>query len=403
MATTKETQPTKLTAAQLKKKVETQQEKIKSLKEGAWCYMCDTHKSKDKFYKSTNPMIKSGLAPICKDCARKIALKIGSDNIEYNSDKESAIMALRYLDKPFLDDLWDASISESEDLTSGKIKTNCWNAYIKNVSMPQYNCMTFLDGDNFGKINTDEKTDICSNTQEKSTVNDDTLESFAQNKKDTIRLLGYDPFAKESISDQPYLYASLIGYLDSSEDANEDRLKTSSSIEIVKSFSHIEKINDVITTLMSDIQNMEKNISTIKNLEDTKNKITNSVLNLAKDNGISLKHSVNSSKGENTWTGKVRKMKEMKLTEAETNLYDIEYSNGLQQVAEISDAAIIKQIRLDENDYNDMIIQQRELINKYKKKAEDNEEKARILLKENYDLKSLLKDNEIDLESSDDA
>ena len=330
MATTKETQPTKLTAAQLKKKVETQQEKIKSLKEGAWCYMCDTHKSKDKFYKSTNPMIKSGLTPICKDCARKIALKIGSDKIEHNSDKESAIMALRYLDKPFLDDLWDASISESEDLTSGKIKTNCWNAYIKNVSMPQYNCMTFLDGDNFGKINTDEKADICSNIQDKSTVNDDTLESFVQNKKDTIRLLGYDPFAKELISDQPYLYASLIGYLDSSEDANEDRLKTSSSIEIVKSFSHIEKINDVITTLMSDIQNMEKNISTIKNLEDTKNKITNSVLNLAKDNGISLKHSVNSSKGENTWTGKVRKMKEMKLTEAETNLYDIEYSNGLQ-------------------------------------------------------------------------
>lgn len=108
MATTKETQPTKLTAAQLKKKVETQQEKIKSLKEGAWCYMCDTHKSKDKFYKSTNPMIKSGLTPICKDCARKIALKIGSDKIEHNSDKESAIMALRYLDKPFLDDLWDA-------------------------------------------------------------------------------------------------------------------------------------------------------------------------------------------------------------------------------------------------------------------------------------------------------
>ena len=50
MATTKETQPTKLTVAQLKKKVETQEEKIKSLKEGAWCYMCDTHKAKDKFY-----------------------------------------------------------------------------------------------------------------------------------------------------------------------------------------------------------------------------------------------------------------------------------------------------------------------------------------------------------------
>ena len=44
LVTTKETQPTKLTAAQLKKKVETQEEKIKLLKEGAWCYMCDTQK-----------------------------------------------------------------------------------------------------------------------------------------------------------------------------------------------------------------------------------------------------------------------------------------------------------------------------------------------------------------------
>ena len=145
---------------------------------------------------------------------------------------------------------------------------------------------------------------------------------------------------------------------------------------------------------------MEKNISTIKNLEDTKNKITSSVLGLAKDNGISLKHSVNASKGENTWTGKVRKMKEMNLLEAETNLYDIEYSDGLKQVAEISDAAIIKQIRLDENDYNDMIIQQRELINKYKKKSDENEEKARVLLKENYDLKSVIKENSIELEGN---
>ena len=152
---------------------------------------------------------------------------------------------------------------------------------------------------------------------------------------------------------------------------------------------------------MSDIKNMERNISTIKNLEDTKSKITSSVLNLAKDNGISLKHSVNSSKGENTWTGKVRKMKEMNLADAETNLYNIEYSSGLQQVAEISDAAIIKQIRLDENDYNDMIIQQRELINKYKRTSENNEEKARILLKENYDLKSLLRENNIELVGED--
>lgn len=386
----------------MKDKIIRLEDKVDSLKNGAWCYMCDTHKSRDKFYVSTDPLNKSGLTPICKDCAKKIALKIGKDKVEHEPDKDSVILALKYLDKPFLNDLWDASVLEADNLASGRVKSNPWNAYIKNVAMGQYNCKTFSDSD-FYYSKKDENNDNIDDTSNSFSVNKDLLDTFTQNKKDVIRLLGYDPFEKEQPGDQPYLYASLIGYLDSSEDANEDRLKTSSSIEIVKSFSHIEKINDVITSLMSDVKNMEKNISTIKNLEDTKNKITSSVLNLAKDNGISLKHSVNASKGENTWTGKVRKMKEMNLSEAETNLYNIEYSAGLQQVAEISDAAILKQIRLDENDYNDMIIQQRELINKYKKKSDESEEKSRILLKENYDLKSLLKDNNIDLVETNNA
>ena len=386
----------------MKDKIIRLEDKVDSLKNGAWCYMCDTHKSRDKFYVSTDPLNKSGLTPICKDCAKKIALKIGKDKVEHEPDKDSVILALKYLDKPFLNDLWDASVLEADNLASGRVKSNPWNAYIKNVAMGQYNCKTFSDSD-FYYSKKDENNDNIDDTSNSFSVNKDLLDTFTQNKKDVIRLLGYDPFEKEQPGDQPYLYASLIGYLDSSEDANEDRLKTSSSIEIVKSFSHIEKINDVITSLMSNVKNMEKNISTIKNLEDTKNKITSSVLNLAKDNGISLKHSVNASKGENTWTGKVRKMKEMNLSEAETNLYNIEYSAGLQQVAEISDAAILKQIRLDENDYNDMIIQQRELINKYKKKSDESEEKSRILLKENYDLKSLLKDNNIDLVETNNA
>ena len=116
------------------------------------------------------------------------------------------------------------------------------------------------------------------------------------------------------------------------------------------------------------------------------------------DNGISLKHSVNSTKGENTWTGKVRKMKEMNLRDAEVNLYDAEYSAGLKQVADISNASILKQIMLDENDSADMIIQQRGLITKYKRIADEYEEKARILLRENIDLKALVKENGINIE-----
>ena len=138
MATTKETQP-KLTAAQLRKKVEDLEAKVQSLKEGAWCCLCDTHKARDKFYVSTDPLNQSGVTPICKDCAKKLALKIGKDKVEHEPDRESVQLALRYLNKPFLEDLWDSSVLESENLASGKVKSNPWVAYIKNVAMGQYN------------------------------------------------------------------------------------------------------------------------------------------------------------------------------------------------------------------------------------------------------------------------
>ena len=393
MATAKDESSKKLTTAQLKRKVETQEAKIKTLKEGAWCYLCDKHKTKDKFYVSTDPMSKSGLTPICKDCARKIALKVDKNNAEHEPDKNSIMLALSYLNKPFLEKVWDSSLLEMENLVSGKVKSNIWAAYIRQISMVNYVGLTYFDSD---ILKPDIKKD--EDINEKLDNSDIEIEeSFEQNKKDAVRLLGYDPFSRESLSEQPFLYATLIGYLDAAEEANDDRMRLSSIIEIVKGFNHIEKLNDIIAKLMNDVVNIEANISTIKNLEDTKSKITASVLKLAADNGISLKHSVNSTKGENTWTGKVRKMKEMNLRDAEVNLYDAEYSAGLKQVADISNASILKQIMLDENDSADMIIQQRELITKYKKIADEHEEKARILLRENVDLKALIKENGIDI------
>ena len=396
MATKSNTEQSKLTVAQLRKKVELQEEKIQTLKDGAWCYLCDTHKAKDKFYVSTDPMSKSGLTPICKDCARKIALRVKNGK-EQEPDKKSIQLTLRYLNKPFLEKVWNSSIQEVENLASGRVKSNVWTAYARQIAMPNYVGMTYFDSDFY---NYDSQSQIQENIEnnENTLTDDEIIKSFEQNKKDAIRLLGYDPFEKESLSEQPFLYATLIGYLDAAEEANDDRMRLSSIIEIVKGFNHIEKMNDIIAKLMNDVTHIEGNIGTIKNLEETKSKITASVLKLAADNGISLKHSVNSTKGENTWTGKVRKMKEMNLRDAEVNLYDAEYSAGLRQVADISNASILKQIMLDENDSADMIIQQRELINKYKKIADEYEEKSRILLRENIDLKALIKENGINIE-----
>ena len=399
MATKSDTQQSKLTAAQLRKKVELQEEKIQTLKDGAWCYLCDTHKAKDKFYVSTDPMNKSGLTPICKDCAKKIALQMKSGKEE--PTKESVQLALRYLNKPFLEKVWDSSIQEVENLASGRVKSNVWMAYARQIAMPNYVGMTYFDSDHFVKYKQETK-----NTQEPITeeelienhMGQDTYDNYIKNKEDVVRLLSYDPFEKEDISDQPFLYSQLLGLLDSSEDANEDMMRTSSAISIVRGFLQQAKIDDTVSKLMSDISKIESNSATIKSLQESKAKITSVITSLAQDSCISLKHNKNAKKGENTWTGKIKKIKELNLREGEVNGFDMETCKAMRQVMDLSNASIMKTLNLDESEWSDMVAEQRKMIGDLQYQLDKYIEISRILLRENLDIKDYLKDKNVTLD-----
>ena len=399
MATKSDTQQSKLTAAQLRKKVELQEEKIQTLKDGAWCYLCDTHKAKDKFYVSTDPMNKSGLTPICKDCAKKIALQTKSGKEE--PTKESVQLALRYLNKPFLEKVWDSSIQEVENLASGRVKSNVWMAYARQIAMPNYVGMTYFDSDHFVKYKQETKNIKESITEEDlidTHIDQDTYDSFLKNKDDVIRLLGYDPFEKEDLSDQPFLYSQLLGLLDSSEDANEDMMRTSSAISIVRGFLQQAKIDDTVSKLMCDITKIEANSATIKSLQESKAKITSVITSLAQDSCISLKHNKNAKKGENTWTGKIKKIKELNLREGEVNGFDMETCKAMRQVMDLSNASIMKTLNLDESEWSDMVAEQRKMIGDLQYQLDKYIEISRILLRENLDIKDYLKDKNVTLD-----
>lgn len=399
MATVKDDQPVKLTAAQLKRKVETLDEKVKSLKAGAWCYLCDSHKIKDSFYSSTDPMSKSGLTPICKECARKIALRVINGK-EQGATKDSVRLALRYLNKPFLERVWDSSIQEVENLASGKVKSNIWAAYIRQISMPNYIGMTYFDSDGLTSNEPNNESPSDEMTTDKlieSHVGIDTYDSFLKNKNDVIRLLNYDPFEKEDIIDQPFLYSQLLGLLDSGEDGNEDMMRTSSAISIVRGFLQLAKIDDNIAKLMSDINNIATNSATIKSLQESKAKITSVITSLAQDSCISLKHNKNAKKGENTWTGKIKKIKELNLREGEVNGFDMETCKAMRQVMDLSNASIMKTLNLDESEWSDMVAEQRKMITDLQYKLDKYIEISRILLRENLDIKDYLRDNSVSL------
>ena len=378
---------------------ETREENAKMkdlLERGCRCAMCGKVKDQEtKFYYDTNPVLGgSSFSRICRECAKAIACRRDKNGEDHEPTKESVIDALKILDKPFLETVWNASIQEADNLVTGKAKSNVWASYIKNVQMVNYVGMGFLDSDMFKEkvIYQDEikQEDIL-----EEHAGQDTYDSFEKNKADVIRLLDYDPFEKESISDQPFLYAQLLALLDSSEEANEDMIRTSSAISITRSFLQASKIDDAISELMGNVAQLQKNSATIKSLQASKSDIMTTIRNLAIESCLSLKNSKNSIKGENTWTGKIKKIKDLNLRDAEVNGFDIATCRGMQQVQEISDASIMKQLALDESEWSDMVAEMRVQLQNIRKERDQYKEINRILLRENLDLKDYLEDNQL--------
>ena len=315
------------------------------------------------------------------------------NGIKQQPTKKSVDDAMYYLNKPFLDSVWEASLLEAANAATGKSKNNVYTAYTKNIAMPQYYTLTYRESDNYtgGMYSLD---DMAENALPKD---QEIIEQFEKNKNDTLRLLGYLPFEKEKLSDQPFLYSQVIGFLDSSEEGNDDMMRVSSIISIVRSFLQLNNIDDMIAQLSSDPRNAEKNISTIRALQQMKSQITQGATKLAEQSCISLKNSKNSIKGENTWTGKIQKIKDLNLRDAQVNGFDIATCRGMQQVQEISDASIMKQLALDESEWSDMVATMREDNQRLRKERDSYMEINRILLRENLDLKDYMEENNIDI------
>ncbi len=388
-------EPVKMTPAQVRKENEELKRELEIYKEDtAWCYMCGKPKRKDRFYLSTDPMIESGVTPICRDCARKIALRTDKNGDEHTPTKDSIIMALRYLDKPFLEVIYNASINECQNVVAGKRKVSVWTAYIKNISMCNYTGMTFADSDIF-KEKILYEDEIKTSDLVKGHEDEETYNSYEKNQQDVIRLLGYDPFDQESIIDKPFLYSQLLGLLDTSEDSNDDMMRNASAVSIVRAFLQQSKLDNAIATYMSDINKLQNNSATIKSLQASKKDLTSVIKDLAAESCISLKNTKNAKKGENTWTGKLKKIKDLNLREGEVNGFDLATCRGMQQVMDMSNASILKQLRLDESEYADMIADQREMITGLRKDLDNYKEISRILLRENIDLKDYMEENNL--------
>ena len=369
----------------VKKKAMTTKEE--AVTEKFLCYCCGSEKKRSEFYKSSDPFNSVGVTPYCKNCLERIARNYNNTTKQFGDvTKQSLMLACERADVPYLEKLWDASYNEVHDPSLKQPKTNVWAAYIKNVKMPQYNGMRWRDGDLF-------KEGESKNTEEnfERNLTPEVLDEYKTNKKDIIRLIGYDPFANYPVEqDLPVLYAQLISFID--EETKNDGMKMNAVIQIVQAFNQIQKLNDAINELSADTQKLNANNGTIKQHADTISKLLSGANALAKDNGISLNYNNSKSKGQNTLTGKMKELDLIGFRDAKINMYDIDYCKGMQQVAEISAKAQIDQIGFDENVMSEITNIRRELVDDLQKQRDKAVERARVLLVENKDLKEFLRE-----------
>lgn len=301
--------------------------------------------------------------------------------------KATMMEVLDWLRKPFSEALYNQCVATA---TTGGVR-DVFTGYMMQIQKTQYQGQNYRLGSDFYNVNT-TVTDA-NDTLKMAPVTEDAAEAFEKNKRDCQRILGYLPYESENASDQPYLYADLVGFLSGIDQEDGNMLQVRSMVGIVRWFLQAEKIDNTIANLSQNLNQISSNMTTIKNLQDTKQKIMDTISKMADENKLSLKSNRDIAKGSNTFTGKLKKLRDLNLRASYVNGFDLETCKAMQQVADISNASILKQLNLDESEWSDIVAEQRKKITELTEQASGYQEAARLVLKENVDLRQTLKDN----------
>ena len=399
--------PTYKELKQEKLKVERELENAyRMIQYGTRCAICGEMKlmteTSRHFYRNMDPLCRIHSSIICKECATKIARRALGDGIEKEPTKDSMRQVLFYLNKPFLEKVWDAAMEECHNEDRIHPPEDVFRGYMHIISMPQYSNLNFMDSDGLTSYKMSLEAQQAQKEQDEKEekeqkryddMADDVKSTFLMNKKTAIRFLGYDPFANDPIDKQPILYAKLVSYFDDS--VRDDGLKLEAVIQIVQTFKDIEVIEEAISRYNRIISEDPSAMASIKSLADTKQKMVTSALALAKDNGISVNHNKQSRKGAGTLSGLIKEMNEMDLDDIEINTFDYETSAAMTQVEANSIKNILTQLNPDENDWQREVARQADMLWKLQDERDKAVEMCRLLRKENKDLKDFLQEQKL--------
>lgn len=227
--------------------------------------------------------------------------------------------------------------------------------------------------------------------------NDEQLcEEDQKNRREILKIFRYDPFENETVHDQKQLYRDLVSMCD--EAIGEDLPKMRGAIALVRSYLRADRLTEAIQKLSIDAETMIEHAKELRVMTEMLTRETDMITKTVKDFGFAERYATAKSRGSGTLGAVVRDIENFNYDDGKVNLYDIETSASMQQAADISAAAMIKQISLSEAEYSDMLKEQREKLAELYRENERLREENRLIYKQ-ITKQELLKELAQDLES----
>ena len=373
------------------------------------CSNCKETKKLTDFHISKSPLFAAdGRVPYCKECIYSMSLNDdGTINVlELNK-------VLKTIDRPYYKDLLESSIKsfskEHSYIEDDKVLyygREILQKYFTLIAMRQDRDKSYEDSERDNFVHQTSNTP--KSTKERiamkyADIKNKPIESYEtgiqqekeeikwtkkdkQNMKYVITTIGYDPYEDVGLgeADRKYCFNILSGYCDT-EGISEDGHKLQSVIEMTMLYCQCKKITE---TMNIELSKAEPSDAKIRQLTTSKSSLLSSIATIAKDNNIASNYNKNSKQGQNSLTSKMKEMAENGFQEIAVNMFDIKTSEAFRQIDEISNTNIANQLMLDNNDYAEIIKEQREMIQNFERETDTLREENRILKNQIIDLEN---------------
>ena len=334
------------------------------------CQCCGEEKTETNFFSSKWSKvwnITDHKVLFCKDCIQKIF-----DEFKNRFDEFTALkICCHYLDVPVYREMYDSIVQNNNFFNVG--------LYLRQMNLGQFQYKGFEVSMVNGELG---------KTEEEAKEQREAKWSRAdkQNMNYAISVCGYDPFDNCGMTDldRKYCFNILAGYCDSNG-VSDDGHKIQSVIQLSQSQLQCRKLDELIN---AELMTPNPDEAKIKNLTGTKKSLLDAIAKIAQDNNISSAYNQNSKRGAKTLSAKMKETADNGFESIYVNAFDIETCKAMQQIAEISNQAIMNELGLDSADYADMVKEQRSMIVELDNKTKSLEEENRILKNRIIDLEA---------------